>query len=105
MNETDNATICDVCQSEPGTHNFDILKESGGGAVHTCETCTQLGRKLGLVVKEAYCLWCWNPTKDKYEWLPYGQPGEPSHRICGECRKQIVFSNNRLTAEPLGELL
>jgi len=96
---------CDVCESKSGTHNFDIVKDSGGGAVHTCETCTEFGRKLANVVKQPYCLWCWAPTNDKYHWMSHGDPAEPVHRICGDCRNQIIFSNHSLEAEPLGELL
>jgi len=98
------APECDVCQSHPGTHNFDIVNDSGGGAVHTCETCTELALKLAEAVKQSYCMWCLTPTNDKYIWTPYGEPTEATHRICAGCRHDVEFTDEAIEAEPLGDL-
>jgi len=91
---------CDVCGDGGGEHRYDILKHSGGGAVDTCQECSELAKRLATVVKEPYCLWCWEPTSGKYEWVAYGAPEGPRHRICGDCRKEIGFSNKPLSRGP-----
>ena len=91
---------CDVCSTAGASHRFDILKESGGGAVHTCEECSRLGERLAIAVKDSYCLWCLEPASEKYRWLSYGSGGEPQHRICGDCREEIVFTERSLSRRP-----
>lgn len=103
--ENQSTVTCDICNGEDVGHRFDLIKESGGQPVHTCEACTTVAKKLALVVKEEFCMWCWAPTNQKYEWVPYGQPGEPSHRICGDCRQQIAFTEKTLSGGALGSLI
>jgi|APHM01.1.fsa_nt_gi hypothetical protein len=95
---------CDVCGANEATHEFDIFKESGGDGVHTCTECTGLGKRLALVVKDEFCLWCWERASGKYEWHTYARPDEPTHAICGDCREEIIFCDGYLSRGPRGEL-
>jgi len=104
MSRADSAFWCDLCGAAGASHEFDIFKESGGGLVHTCEECTRLGLRLATTVREEFCLWCLEPATDKYRWLAYGGDGEPSHRICGDCRDQIIFTERGFTRGPRGGL-
>ena len=100
MTETRGEMRCDVCHEPGAGHRFDIMKESGGGAVHTCPGCTHVGKRLANAVKEEYCLWCLEPTTEKYTWLSYAAHGEPKHRICGGCREEIIFTERALSRRP-----
>lgn len=94
---SDTEGLCDVCGESGASHQFDILKDSGGGAVDTCDKCAHLGERLALAVRDEFCLWCLEPTNQKYEWLTYGVPNEPRHRICGECREEVIFNKQPLS--------
>jgi hypothetical protein len=89
-----------VCGATGASHRFDILKESGGSAIHTCEECSRLGERLAIAVKDTYCLWCLEPASTKYSWLSYGSDDGPRHRICGGCREEIIFSERPLSRRP-----
>jgi hypothetical protein len=99
---SDTEGICDVCGASGASHQFDILKHSGGGAVDTCDECTGLAKRLGGAVKTEFCLWCLEPTNQKYEWLTYGEAGDEDHRICGDCRKEIIFTPRPLSRGVVG---
>jgi len=104
MTAPDERMRCDVCGVVGATHEFDIVKESGASPIHTCPECKDVGTRLAMAVKDAFCLWCQELTGEKYEWLTYGYPPEPRHRICGDCRDEIVFTERSLTRGPRGGL-
>jgi len=91
---------CEVCRADGASHQFDMLKHSGGGAVFTCPRCTDLAKQLATAVKDDRCLWCLEPATGKYEWLRYDDGGGVRHRICGECRREIWRTGAALSRTP-----
>ena len=93
---------CDVCDSIHGSHRFDVLDDSGGIPVNTCDRCTRRAIRLATAVKEDHCLWCWQETSHKYEWFEYARPDGAKHAICSECRYRITFTDKPLASGPGG---
>ena len=120
MDDLPGHDLCGIDQVRP--HRFDTVnsvielvsneKPRDGGGYLTRLTdltsnrrgCTRLGLRLATAVREEFCLWCLQRTGEKYRWLAYGGDGEPSHRICGDCRDQIIFTERDFTRGPRGGL-
>jgi formate dehydrogenase maturation protein FdhE len=84
---------CQVCRRRPGVHNVDVMGESGGSPVHTCDPCsTWLFERIRQAPTDV-CVNCREATSDKYHIFEYGRRDAPHGRLCSDCRRRLLFGH------------